>query len=120
MRASRPVWAITITAALSTCSDADIVVLAVILAVVKPSQNGSLEDALGGFKTDPMLSDVGLILGHVPFKRHLPIINIIYNYNRPASKIHPRAVSTLLGWKRETKRHVVLSPCGLFLRRMGE
>ena len=65
--------------------DADIAVLAVVLTVVKPSQNGSLEDALGGFKPDPVLSDVGLILGCVPFKHYLIIINIIYNYNRVKS-----------------------------------
>ena len=76
-------------------ADGDIAVLAIILAPIDPGHDGSIEDAFGGFEVDPMLADVGLVLGPVPFKCYRSAVPLSCSYNRAAKKNPSAAPSEL-------------------------
>jgi hypothetical protein len=54
----------------SRLSNADMTILAIVLAAIARSYQRPVEDAFRYLEADATLSDVGLILGFVPFKLH--------------------------------------------------
>ena len=49
-------------------TDADVTILAVVPAIIWPSQNRAIENASRNLEADPVFSNVRLILGLVPFE----------------------------------------------------